>query len=259
MIMSSLAFSQRVYEFPRMRLGIEAGLENSFGANEKPSNIRESQPYFRYDYEDFYYDCGFMVNQLVFTKYYFGFKPEYSLNLKFAVSSGIRFSFAKSELTADRSYYLWKIEESHNNTNYLRIKSMSQNVYNISIPAEIKFFPHKSDIFGRVYTKLATVINFTFANDVSVVFSNIKMEKYLPEIKKEFKNPSLFYGQIIPAVGVKIGRMKYPFGCLELQIPIHFSEKTRLSSLFKLESVIGVGVKTTLYIPYGNDKLSYNY
>jgi hypothetical protein len=53
--------------------------------------------------------------------------------------------------------------------------------------------------------------------------------------------------------------MKNPFGSVEIQTPINFSDKTKLSSLYKQDSHVGVAVQTTLYIPFGKEKLSYTY
>ena len=247
----------KTYEYQRLRLGVEAGVESFFGKNVKPSAIRESQSYYFYD--EFSYQYGFVYRDQDFTRYYFGVKPEYSLNHRFAVATGLRFSFGKSSLSADRDNFLWKVEESETSSNYARINGVSQNVYNIGIPLELKFFTAKSDLMVRQYFKVGGAFNFAFVQDISVAFANRNMEKYTSTVRNQFENPDFFNGQMVFAVGLKFGRMTNPFGSVEIQIPIQFSGKTRLNSLFKLEDNVGSALQATLYIPVGKKTLSYQY
>ena len=241
------------YEYQRLRLGIEAGIENIFGENVKPSAIRESQPYYRYDEYGFIYD-----NQKDFTRFYLGVKPEYSLNLWFAVAAGLRFSFGRSSLSPDRGNFLWKVEEEEMCSNYVRVNKVSQNVYNIGVPVELKLFTSRSDVLVRQYFKLGAVFNFAFASDISVDFADEKMEKYTSTVRDQFEKPDFFNGAMVFGVGLKFGRMTNPFGSVEFQIPVQFSDKTRFNSLF-VGDVVGVALQTNFYIPLGNKTLSYQY
>jgi hypothetical protein len=258
LLLPGMLSGQRIYEFPRLRIGFEAGFENFFGSNIKPSAIREQQSHYHHS-DDYYYDCGYLYNEPAFTRYYFGVKPEYSLNHNFAVAAGLRFSFGDNALVSDRNNFLWVISNSETASNMVRIKDINQKVYNIGIPLELKIYPNKSDIFARLYGKVGAVFNFAFAQDVSVSFADKSMNKYLPEIESHFEKPSLFNGQFILGFGMKFGRMKQPFGNIEMIIPIQFSAKTRLNSLFEMNDAVGIGVQTTLYIPAGKKKLSYTY
>jgi hypothetical protein len=268
LFLQNFAFAQRAsgeaktYEYPRLRIGVEAGVESIFGSNVKPDAIRESQSYYRYGYDgyrDYYYDCGYLYNQSSFDRIYFGIKPEYSLNHNFAVSAGLRFGFGGNSLTSDRDNFLWRVSETETSTNYLRIKSITQNVYNLGIPLEFKIFPNKSDIFWRLYGTVGMLFNFAFAEDVSVNFIDEKMNKYLPEVKNQFEKPDFFNGQFVLGFGMKIGRMRNPFGTVEFQMPYQLSDRTRFNSLFEMESIVGVCLKTTIYIPVGKQQLSYIY
>ena len=261
MLLPNLVAAQRIYEYSRLRVGIEAGFENTFGSNVKPAAIRESQSYYHYGdyYNDYYYECGYMYNEPVFTRYYVGIKPEYSLNTHFAVAAGLRFSFGESSLTSDRDNFLWKIDETETTSNYLKIKNIAQNVYGVGIPLELKIYPNKSDVLWRIYGKVGALIDFAFASDISVDFVNPTMNKYLPDVQKQFDKPTFFNGQIILGFGIKIGRAKYPFGSVEFQMPIHLADKQRLSSLFEMRDAVGVGVQANIYLPVGKQKLSYEY
>ena len=254
--------AQRIYEYPRLRIGVDFGFENTFGSNVKPSNIRESQSYYRYGdgyYNNYYYNCGYMYNEPAFTRYYLGVKPEYSLNSHFAVAAGLRFSYGESSLTSDRDNFLWRISETETSSNYIRIKSISQNIYGFGIPLEMKIYPNKSDVLCRVYAKVGMAFNFGFASDILVDFVNEEMDKYLPEIESQFEKPDVFDGQFLLGLGMKIGRSKNPFGNIEFQVPIHFKEKQQLSSLFKTDNVAAVCLQATFFIPVGKQKFSYEY
>lgn len=251
--------AQRTYEYKRLRIGAEAGFESYFGSNVKPSAIRESQPYYRYDYYDHYFDCGYLYDKSDFTTGYVGIKSVYSLGHHLDVGAGIRFSFGESSLRSNLDYFLWKIEDNETFSNYIRLKNINQNTYGVGIPLELKVYPGKSDVWLRLYGKAGVVFNFIFTEDISVEFANEAMKKYLSEIKNRFDKPHLFNGQFVLGIGFKIGRMKNPFGTIELLTPIQFNDKTRLNSLFKLNNRLGIGMQATIYIPAGKQKLSYQY
>jgi len=254
------AQERKVYEYQRLRFGVEAGFENIFGSNVKPDAIRESQSYYRYgSYHDYYYDCGFLYNEQVFMRYYFGVKSEYSLNHRFAVAAGLRFGFGGNSLTSDRDNFLWRVSNTETSSNYLRIKNITQNVYNIGIPLEFKIFTSKSDVIVRHYFKIGTVFNFALAQDVSVDFADKEMNKYLSEIKNQFERPNNFNGQFVLGMGLKIGRMSNPFGSIEMQVPVQYGNNTRLNSLFKTENQAGIGIQANIIIPAGKQKLNYTY
>ena len=262
LLLSYLASAQKSYDYSRLRIGFDVGMESSFGSNVKPSAIRESQSYYQYgDYHpgDDYYGCGFMFNEPVFTRYYFGIKPEYSLNRHFAVAAGLRFSFGKSSLTSDRDHLLWKIDETETGSNFLRIKSIAQNIYGVSLPLELKIYPNRSDIICRFYGKIGMVLNFAFASDISVDFVNEAMNRYLHDVQNQFEKIDSFGGQLVLGFGLKIGRSNRPFGNIEFQMPVHFNEKQRLGSLFEISGPVAVGIQTTFFIPVGKKKLSYAY
>jgi hypothetical protein len=248
-----------MYEYPRLRLGVEAGVESFFGSNVKPSAIRESQSYYRYRYNDYYYDCGYLYNEPAFTRFYFGIKPEYSINHRLAVSTGVRFSYGENSLTSDREYFLWKVEETETSSNYISISCINQRIYNISVPVYLTIYTSRSDIFGRLYGKIGAVVNYTIASDVSVFFVNDAMNRYLPKVTGQFEKPSMICGHLVLAFGIKIGRMKHPFGSMEVQMPIYLGDNTRVGSLFTVDIPVGIGMQTTLYIPFGKEKLSYTY
>lgn len=254
-----LAQEEKIHEFSRLRWGIEVGTDMFNGKTTKNPNVRESQSYYydSYYYDDLYY-CGFMYDSYNYTRYYVGIKPEYSLDHRFAVSAGLRFSFSQSEFDSDRGYFLWKVTEENQTTNYVRVSGITQNNYYAGIPMEIKFFPSDTDYPVRQYFKTGMLFNFLLASHNSAAFIDDKMKKYNDKISGQMGKPSFQSGYLYLGIGLKFGRMNHPFGDVELQMPICVFKDKKLASFIE-EPAVGFGLKTAIYIPTGKKKLSYSY
>jgi len=253
-----LAQEENVHEFPRLRWGIDVGVEMFDGSALKNPNIRESQPYYydSYYYDDFYYNS--LRDSYNYIRGYIGVKPEYSLNHHFAVAAGVRFSYNRSKLEPDYDCFLWKVSEKDLITNYVQINKISQNNFYAGIPLEIKCFTSKSDMLVRQYFKAGMLFNVLVASHNSVEFVNERMEKYADEINRQMGKPSSMSGYLYLGIGLKFGRMNYPFGSVEIQMPVSVFKDKKLASFIE-EPAAGFGIQTTIYIPAGKNKLSYVY
>ena len=254
-----LAQKEKTHEFPRLRWGIEAGIETFDGKILKNPNIREnrSYSYYEYYYGDSYL-CGFMYNFYEYNRYYVGFKPEYSFDHHIVGAAGLRFSFNKSKLDSDRDFFLWRVSEENLTTNYVRVSNVHQNNFYAGIPLEIKLFPSTSDMRVRQYFKAGMLFNFLVASHNSTTFADNIMKKYADKISDQMGKPSFQSGYFYLGIGFKFGRMDHPFGSIEMQIPISVFKDKKLAS-FIGEPEAGVGLQATFYIPAGKKKLSYNY
>ena len=232
---------------PRFRLGVEAGVDAFFGKINKPAMIRESQSYY-YDY-DYDYNCGFISGDGEFDNYYFGLRPEYSLNRRIAVSAGLRFTFNKASLNSDRDYFLWKIAESETSANYIKINNISQKKYYIGIPIEIKLFPRELDYFTRNYFILGVVSNFLVSSTNDVSFQNAAMKKYSSEVSRQIGSLNRFQGYFYLGAGLKMGRTNHPFGNLEIHLPVYMFGNDNSNSFTRIKNTFGIGIQTTLQIP----------
>ncbi|MCL2131252.1 MAG: hypothetical protein FWH36_02165 [Lentimicrobiaceae bacterium] len=247
LVAKAQAQEEQTTMFPRLRLGIEAGLNLLFeGEINKPPQIRESQSY--YLDEDYDFHCGFILPYQDFSVFYFGIKPEYSLNKRFTVSAGLRFSFYKAVLGSDRNYFLWRISEDDINTNYVKIKNITQKNYYVGVPLEIKFFPSGNDYPVRQYFILGTALNFLAASNSEAAFQNPAMEKYASEVLQQIKKPNIFYGLFYMGAGLKIGRMSNPFGVIEAHFPVTTYGNDKSDAFIKTAGV-GFGLRATLFIP----------
>jgi hypothetical protein len=263
---SSLVSAQEtVFSMPRFRLGIEAGVMNAFYTEtNKPAGLRENQAYY-YDYDHGYLDdylddyyCGFIFRGQDYNLYYVGLKPEYSLNERFAVAAGLRFSFNTSELNSDRDYFLWKTSESGMNTNYVKVKNVSQRNLFIGLPLELKIFPRKRDYLVRHYFVFGTAMSVLINSRNEITFQNENMEKHNSLISGQLGKPNSFQGHAYFGFGLKIGRTSHPFGNIEVHLPVIIFNNDRLSSFTKAKDAAGIAIQTTLQIPLlKNHKIQY--
>jgi len=201
-----VAQTERIHEFSRFRYGVEIGLESFAGDKVDIPQIRENQSsnYYPDYYDDMYY-CGYMYDRYNYTHFFVGFKPEYSLNHFFVASAGLRLSFNNSFMNSDRNYFLWKVAESGQMTNYVRVTNLTQNNFYIGLPMDIKIFTYKRDVRFQHYFKAGFVFNTLVASATKVNFQNPAMEKpYSDQIAKQLKKPSFFSAQTFVGMGFKI-------------------------------------------------------
>jgi len=240
---------------PRLRLGVEAGLNLVYGQINKPEMIRENRSY--YYAHDYDYYCGFVNAGPGLIPYIFGLKLEYVLHKRITVASGLRFNFYKATLNSDRDYFLWKVSETETSSNYVKINNISQANYYLGIPLEARFFLTEKDHAVRAYFIVGNSFNFLVASSKKVAFHNPEMEKYNSNVLEHIGNPNLFYLSFYGGFGLKFGKADYPFGNIELFFPtLHFENQN--TNTFSWFDVLGFGIRTTLQIPaFRKHKLTY--
>lgn len=251
---------EHTYEYPRFRWGAEFGFETTAGKAVDMPQIRQNKSaYYNPAYNDDLYYCGYMFNRYDYTRVFAGFKPEYSLNHYFSVAAGLRFMYNNSVFNSDRQYFLWKVAEVSQTTDYVRINNFEQNNFYLGIPLELKIFTSKRDLRVRHYFKTGLFFNALVGSSTKVNFVNSEMEnKYDDKIKRQLQKPSGFSAQAIIAMGLKIGRMTNPFGDIEIQMPINLMEN-QLASSFVHSTPLSFAMVAHIYLPAGKEKLSYNY
>jgi hypothetical protein len=250
------AQEETTLSLPRLHLGIEAGINGLFGNINKPIQIRENQSY----YQDLDYDFfgGYVSPNDAFTSFSFGIKPEYLLSKRFTVALGLRFSFYKATLGSNQDFFLWKLSETETNSNWVKIKNISQQNYYIGIPLEFRLFPREKDYAVRQYFILGTSFNFLVASENKVAFQNAAMKKYSSDVLNHIENPNRFLGYLYAGIGLKFGKMKYPFGDIEFHFPVIIYGNGKTKTFVQMIGSLGLGFQTTLHIPiYKKHQLTY--
>jgi hypothetical protein len=251
---SLISAQEETISVSRFRLGIEAGITTAFDVTtNKLDNLRESQSYY---YDDAYYNWGYNIRN--FNLYYLGLKPEYTISKRFAVAAGLRFSFNPDELNSDKDYFLWKTKEDGLNTNFVKIRNISQKNIFVGVPLELKFFPREKDYFVRHYFILGSALNFLINSKTRILYENSEMGKYNSLISEQIGKPNSFQGYLYVGFGLKIGQTNHPLGNIEIHFPVYMFDNEKLSSFSGARETVAIGLQTTFQIPLckGN-KLKY--
>jgi len=251
-------------EYPRLRFGVEAGLETFYGDLNKPDAIRETQSYVNYGANwyngDYYYGCGYVNRRSDFENLYMGLKADYALTNRLEVSGGLRVKTGNCTLSSNRNFFLWKTAETETETNYVRINQISQRTINLGMPVEVKWFIPHSDHRVAPYLTLGLVNNFHLYNNMKVDFTDANMNKYENTVKDAFPTINVYYAQCFVGAGIKMGRRNQPFGTLAITMPVFLQRNPPcVSSLFNVESHAIFNLSATLYIPVGKKKIVYQY
>ena len=247
------AQTEEIFNIPRFRLGVEAGIDGLFGEKNKLPMVRENHSSSYYYDGDEEYHCGFILPAQNAKLFYLGLKPEYVISKRFTVSTGVRFSFNKTVYDSDRDYFLWKVSESAdgNNANYLKIKEITQSSYCLGIPLEIRFFLREKDYPVRQYLIFGAAFNFLVASNEKVSFQNSAMNKYTSDVLNQIDRSIGAYKSFYAGVGFKIGKTNHPFGNIEIHAPVITFVGDRPNSLIRTDrgTLYGMGFQTTLQIP----------
>ena len=240
-----------------LKLAFELGANVMSCELVKPEQIRENH-YSRYYYRDKYdYDYGYVRDYSDLRTFHFGVKPEiFVFNNRIGIASGLRFTYAKSELVSNRNDFLWKLREEGLNTYYVQIKDIQQNNYLLGIPFEVRYFQNRRELPVQHYFKFGASFNFRIHQNTEVSFTKENMKKYNDEVQNQLPNADNFFSAFIfGAVGFKIGRYKegkmVPWGNIDFQFPYFLI--TENSFAFAGTYGFGVGFQCSLQIPIGNN------
>ncbi|MDR3327572.1 MAG: hypothetical protein LBT04_05525 [Prevotellaceae bacterium] len=237
-----------LFEVPKLRIGVEAGLLTMNGDLVKPSAIRENRSYYYHNFGDDFYS-GFINSRNSLTNYYFSIKPEWSVTHRLTLTSGLRLSIINDELNSDQNYFLWQLPTGNSYTNFIRINGVTQKNFSIGIPLELRIYPKQMDCFLRQYFVFGAAFNFNTFSKTTIDFENPAMEKHREDILKTFEKPDVFYSYYYIGIGLKFGKQNHPFGTVELHFPMLIQNNRRITSFFKTHNEVQVGLSTTLYIP----------
>ena len=163
------------------------------------------------------------------------------------LATGLRLHFFKATLDYHQDFFLWKLSETESGTNYVKIKNISQTNFYLEVPLEVRLFPREKDYFARHYFVFGAAFNFLIASQEQVNFVNPQMEKYRSQVLSDLNDPNIFLCSVYAGIGLKLGKMKNPFGNIE----IHFPEVTfgKRKSLVNTIDGFGIRILTTMNFP----------
>ena len=241
-----------------LKLAFEFGTNVMSTELVKPEEIRENRSS-GYMYNDGYYDYGLWGDYNILRTTYFGMKPEYFIfSNRIGIASGVRFIMASSKLVSDRDNFLWKVNESGLNTDYVQIKDINQDAFLFGIPFEIRFFPNKRELPFQHYVKIGASINYHIYSKNQVNFTNQAMEKYNDLVLSQLPDNNVFSSFFYGAFGFKIVKFKegrwLPWGNIEFQFPyLLLTNKSFTFAGRGIGGFPGVGIQLSFEIPIGKN------
>ena len=235
--------------------GVEFGSDLLFGETIKPDKVRESKSsYYLFDDYDFY--CGLLWDYQTINITYLGIKSEmFFAKNRLGLASGIRLSRYSTSLDSDRDYFLWNLQQDETNTEYVRIRKITQNSFYVGIPFEVKFFPNKREMPAQFYVKTGAAFNYRINTINKIIFHNPSMNFY-DETISNYTNRNLtdFNAYLFLGCGLKIGRFsadKKRYAPI-MNIEIHAVNVmfTEAASSF-INTTSGFGLQLSVQIPLG--------
>jgi hypothetical protein len=194
-------------------IGLEIGMY--FPSSEIPEKDfirKETAPYY---YEESPTENIYSSMTLGYT----GIKTEYLLfENKFGITAGARYTNITSSIgylsdKSDKDFFYILYRQDETNTEYLKIKTISETAEYIGIPLEIRCYPFKPRFF-RIYYKIAADLNFLIQSKTDVVFVNDGMEIFEDAVADKFGKPNSFNSLLTGAIGFRFGKDSRPaFSC----------------------------------------------
>ncbi len=265
---SAQEITEKTTKTSTIRLGLEVGYDYFEAEAKDVENI-----YSKYTYSSFFYFCP-PTDFKNMEAAYIGIKPEFLFaKNRWGVAAGIRISQYSSRFNIkeydekkDGWHFILFYDDEYS---YSSLTNITQKSYFVGIPLELKYFLIKADKLFQPYIKLSTCFNFPVytRNDLKVwsIYDShgnfYHGEKFatLPDLHNEFDKgyiinavrqqlgtPDILNIRTSLALGLKIGRSRYPFGNIEIHIPVIFNAKN-VSSFVTPES--GLGFQCSLQIP----------
>jgi hypothetical protein len=224
------------------KLGFEAGFNGYWGDVVEPDGVRENYSS-AYDYSFHILPVQSAIACHV------GVKPEYFfLKNRFGVSAGLRVSRFSSAFESNNSYpVMWLLRQEGIYTEYVRIRSITQNSYYVGIPLEVRFFPNRREFRFQHYLKLGVAINYQVHTRYKTEFYDKQMRIYAGTVEAQLGKPNPFNAYIYPAIGFKIGRSSSPWVNLEIYCSALITPRT----ISFLKDGAGVGLQFSVQFPVG--------
>jgi len=227
-------------------VGVEAGMTFLQGEMSNIDYIRRDIPQYYYDYSANSLTC-FSHRSFIGLKY-----ELFTLNDRFAISGGIRFSRLISSVgkngyyRSGTEYYYWRINDDDLNTGYLRINEIDQTSGYLGAPFEARFLISKKPRFIRLFAKIGTEVNFLVQSKTEVDFYDDSMNKYNDAVASKIDKPKNIHTSIYGGFGLEIGGDSRPSVNIEACMP-YFILSSHSTGL--VDAFFGGGFQVNIKIP----------
>jgi hypothetical protein len=182
--------------------------------------------------------------------FHLGVKSEFFFfKNRVGVAAGIRVSKFSGSFESDNSnFFIWLLRQEGMHTDYVRIRSITQNNYYIGIPLEIRFFPNGRELPFQHYFKLGAAFNYRVHTEYKTKFYDKQMQAHAGTIEAQLGEPNFFNSYIYPSFGFKIGRSSSPWINVEVHLP---GALVTPQSISFFEDGAGIGLQISAQLPLG--------
>ena len=238
-----------------IRLGVEYGSDYFYGDPIKPEMVRENKSSY-HSFHDYDYYCGLIPNYQRMNAMYLGIKPEFFFcKNRMGVATGLRLSRYSTTLDSDRNYFLWLLYQDDVNSEYVKIREITQNSYFLGIPLEYRYFVNRRELPVNFYFKAGSIFNYRLQTKNKVEFQNKSMNINTDAVDNQV-NYSIpdFNAYMFVGFGFKVGGFntgggkKFPYINLEVHA-LNIMLTDKVSSFMR--SNAGIGFQFSAQIPLG--------
>ena len=220
-LLSHIGFSL-AQEIRLKYLGLEGGTRFIGSEISNLEYIRKSMPshYFGYPNDDI---RSFSFGNFVGVNY-----EIFSLNDRFGLKTGIRYSAMKSSIgktnywSSNTDFFYWLYRQEGTDTEYFKINEINQKSDYIGIPIEVRYFTAKRPYLFQFYVKMGVELNYLLKSKTNIVFNNSAMDVFEQEVATVLKKPKDFNATLYAGVGFKLGRDQKPSISIETNMPYIF-------------------------------------
>jgi hypothetical protein len=179
-------------------------------------------------YDNPYYETDYVADQIrsLLHTSYAGLKFEYRiLNNKLGISGGLRYTWYVSSIgkpaywTDTPEYFFVQYGQDGTNTEYAKVKEITQRSGYLGVPVELRFYPFRQRSLN-VYFKAGASFNYNITDKTNIVFYNDDMAPYEDEVSRIIEDPCTFYASLYLGVGLQIVRAAKPGINIEFNIPV---------------------------------------
>lgn len=170
------------------------------------------------------------------------------------ILGGIRYTHMESSIgkndywTSQSDYFYLLFQQDGTNTEYLKVKDITQSSNYIGVPLEIRIYPYKKQRNFQMYYKFGIDFNMLLNSRTKVKFQNWMMKQYEDDVEDVIEDPWPFYASLHLAAGLRIGKENKPGVNIEACAPSAMLYKSKHSSFVFPNA--GGGIQLNIRFPF---------
>lgn len=199
----------------------------------------------------FYTSDGYTYLNVTSQLNYITIAPEFFFfDKKISLSPGFRLisldSGAQKENYQDGGYFYLKIKSEGTNTEYARVRSISESTTFLAVPVDVKYIPFSFE-FLSIYVKLSAELGYSVGSSTDIEFRKPEMDMYETPVLDGLnlkRNP--FFSSVSAAIGMTLKPDENLYCSMDVFLPSFYmtDQNSRLAHLINIS-----GVQLSVAIP----------